>query len=873
MKKSVCLAVGLWVAVGGLAQTAAPFAPTVAPNAPAWEWAGWGGGGFFFSAVFHPAKDGVLYMGGDVTGVYKSEDHGRHWRLINNGLADYAIYSLAVDRTAPDTVYAATEGGLCKSTDGGAQWRLLPHVGRKDLRITGERMRSIRCIAVDPTDGKIVYAASPAGAVFKSTDGGETWLAVYQKTDQPELAEALRVQFGKVNDNWFGGFWLPVAFPQGVSSAACAGFGFNFKGDGTLPRECYLSLKTATGAAYRSRNLREIFQQKQWGDVVLGAKDFVLDPDYAKSHPDQAKAYAGTPDWAAVTRMDFSCVGPLMNEAPVGKFTRFFFSVAGAAPGQRIVREFSKDKKLQAYGNLRIGPLQGGTVYSVAVAAKEPALVLAATDDAGLVLSRDAGQSWREQPTPRKASSVAVAETDPNIIFATFFKDGVWKSTDKGQTWKDLSQGLPKNLATHEVAISPVNPLDVYLIAAADWNGRFFYSNDGGQTWTDVSKLTPDFPADPTLPNDPKPASLSAPRNLTINPLNPQELFIAANWRPCLSTDGGRTWAERAHGADISCVYDLRFFKGRTYAAAMDEGVFVSADNGGCWRALWPLKYEPVIGGHYWRLAISDNNGVDRIVSTCTPWNGYYPGRVVLSEDGGKTFTSSTNGLPTTVPHQNTMWGTGAPRAMAADPKNPLTLYLGIDGDPSTGRSGGGVFKSEDGGKSWAALPAQPGSRRIFFGLAVDPTDSKRLYWAACGTGGGLYRSEDGGASWQHVFKNESWCFNVHVTGDGTVYCPGNNLWRSTDHGKSWKQLTKFPYTSRIIVAVENDPADAKRVWFAATNWGNSPEGGVYETCDAGATWQEITGQLPYRKPMLLRYNADTHELWAAGVGLFKCRR
>jgi photosystem II stability/assembly factor-like uncharacterized protein len=219
------------------------------------------------------------------------------------------------------------------------------------------------------------------------------------------------------------------------------------------------------------------------------------------------------------------------------------------------------------------------------------------------------------------------------------------------------------------------------------------------------------------------------------------------------------------------------------------------------------------------------------------------------------------------------MWGTGAPRALAADPKDPLTLYLGIDGDASDGKEGGGLFKSTDGGATWARLPAQPGSRRVFFGLAVDPTDSKRLYWAACAEGGGLYRSEDGGASWQHVFKNETWPFNVHVAADGTVYCPGNNLWRSADHGKTWKQLTKFPFSERVIVAVETDPADAKRLWFAATTWGNRAEGGVYETRDGGVTWQEVTADLPYCKPLLLRYNPGTRELWAAGVCLFKCKR
>ena len=61
-------------------------------------------------------------------------------------------------------------------------------------------------------------------------------------------------------------------------------------------------------------------------------------------------------------------------------------------------------------------------------------------------------------------------------------------------------------------------------------------------------------------------------------------------------------------------------------------------------------------------------------------------------------------------------------------------------------------------------------------GLAVDPTDSQRVYWGATGQGGGLYRSDDAGATWNHVFTNEQWIFNVMVTSDGTVYPLLNRL-------------------------------------------------------------------------------------------------
>ncbi|MEK7765209.1 MAG: hypothetical protein AAB368_03125, partial [bacterium] len=157
--------------------------------------------------------------------------------------------------------------------------------------------------------------------------------------------------------------------------------------------------------------------------------------------------------------------------------------------------------------------------------------------------------------------------------------------------------------------------------------------------------------------------------------------------------------------------------------------------------------------------------------------------------------------------------------------------------------------------------------------LAVDPTDSKRLYWAGCGERGGLYQSEDGGASWRAVFTGETWPFNVLVTSEGVVYCPGTNLWRSTDRGKTWTQLTHFEHGG-TIVGLEVHPRDPGTVWISRTDWdGANSGGGVFRTRDGGATWEDITGDLPYRKPLVLRFNSATNELWAGGSTLFKLRQ
>jgi len=630
----------------------------------------------------------------DVGGVAKTTDHGMNWRIINKGLTNYGGYSLAVDRTNPETVYVATMGGLHKSTDGGEQWQLLPNTGPKDLRITAERNHSVRAIAVDPTNGNNLYAASPGGNVYKSINAGQTWTVAYEKK--------------------------PAA----------------------------------------------------------------------------------------------------------------------------------------------------GPVHAVAVAAKKPALVVAATDESGLVLSEDAGKTWRELDTPKKASSAVFAETDPNVMYGSFYKDGIWKSTDGGKTWKRSSEGITPDATLREVAVSPVEPLDVYAVGSS-----VYLSKDGGKSWKQSRTLQVDLEGNPTRHyNGTNPTSdIVNPMNVAISPLNPKEVFISSDWRASWSGDGGLTWHERCRGADISCITDIRFSKGRAYATAMDEGTLVTENNGKKWRQLWPLKYAPEVSGHYWRVAVDPLKGVDRIITTASPWNTKLR-RVVYSEDGGETFKDTTSGLPDYVPTSNTMWGKGYPRALAVDPNNPQVVYMGYDGDPAEGNRGGGIFKSEDGGAHWKQLPNQPASRRMYYGLAVDPTDSKRIFWGACADRGGLYRSEDGGASWTNVFSQDQWIFNILVTKDGTVYCPGKQLWRSTDHGSTWTQLTnldgKLP-----IVGLDVDPRDPKTKWISTVSWNETACGAVYKTTDDGATWQDITGNLPFIQPQILRFNPETNELWAGCVGLYKIKQ
>ncbi|GAT32580.1 hypothetical protein TSACC_2979 [Terrimicrobium sacchariphilum] len=861
-----------------------------------WEHSGWGGGGFFYCAAYHPAKDGTIYMGGDVGGAYKTEDHGLNWKLINNGLASYGVFSLAVDQRNPDTVYAATEGGLCKSTDAGETWVTLPRTDKSDLRITGEKNKSIHSVAVDPSNGSNVYATSPLGKVYKSTDGGQTWAVAYEEKTPEEEPGVLRVQYGKVNNAFFGALTLMPKLPAGESGANSQGIGFTFKGDGTLPKDSFFIMKTKDGIAYRSKNLNTLYQNTNWSDVVLKASDFVYDPQYLKAHP-EAASQPVNPDFASIARFDLTCSGPIPTTPAVARLKRFYlaFAPAGGGSEPRLVplADFSDPDAVKAFqtaGNIHLGDAPASTFYSVAVAPSDPSRVVVATAALGLVMSKDAGKTWKELQTPTKASSAAFDPKNPDIIYGSFFADGVMKSTDGGATWKKISDSFPDKFDVLDIAVNPANPLNVCAIGKTSWTGVFLSSEDGGNTWQASGKALEGGAAgkysnkidldeasgNPTmdmLSADGKSARLSAPTNIAINPLNPSEIFLSANWRPSLSTDGGTVWTERCRGADISCITDIRFHKGKVYASAMDEGSLVSSDNGKTWKQLWPLKHTDDLSGHNWRLAVNDVNGGTRVISTCSPWSTAKPQSIIRSEDDGNTFTVIREGIPNYVLMPNTMWGRGYPRALAVDPNDPQVVYLGIDGDPEPGKMGGGIFKSLDGGATWKQLTSQPTGRRMYNGLAVDPTDSNRVFWGACGNGGGVWRSNDGGESWEQVFRNEVFVWNVVVATDGTIYCSGEQLWRSKDQGKTWTRITNFPEKPRAMVGIEVHPTNPNIIWVSRTNWGNLRLGSIHKTTDGGDTWTDITGNIPYVGPQTLRFNPETNELWAGWAGMFKTKQ
>ena len=111
---------------------------------------------------------GDLAAGGD--GVYKSTDGGMTWRRIVSGLLDLTVRDVVVDLFDPNTVYAGTEGGVYRSSNGGEDWGGFPLPG-SGAGITAIVIDRNSCNTIGLPCQKI-YAASESVGVFRSTNGG-----------------------------------------------------------------------------------------------------------------------------------------------------------------------------------------------------------------------------------------------------------------------------------------------------------------------------------------------------------------------------------------------------------------------------------------------------------------------------------------------------------------------------------------------------------------------------------------------------------------------------------------------------------------------------------------------------------------------------
>ncbi len=316
-----------------------------------------------------------------------------------------------------------------------------------------------------------------------------------------------------------------------------------------------------------------------------------------------------------------------------------------------------------------------------------------------------------------------------------------------------------------------------------------------------------------------------------------------------------------AAGGRVAAVAGTNRNPNLYYFGAADGGVFKTENGGLTWQRTWPKNAPGALGS----LAIAPSDPQ-------TVWAGTgesavrndasYGDGVWVTRDGGKRW------------HNVGLRDSYTISSILVDPRDPLRALAGVLGNPFSDSADRGVYRTTDGGRTWRhTLYAGPQSG--VSDMAYDARDPRIVYagvwqlrrkpwtFSSGGPVDGIYKSADGGVTWRELHGGG---LPSGIMGRiGIAVAPSDPrrvyaliqskaglLWRSDDAGAHWRLMSKDTlidqrpfYMSRLAV----DPSNENHVFFASEN--------LIETRDGGKSFHDITQAV----------HQDHHGFWISSDG------
>jgi photosystem II stability/assembly factor-like uncharacterized protein len=592
-----------------------------------------------------PSDTNIVYVGtgescprGDMSfgdGLYKSTDGGKTW--VHLGLDDTRhIAKIIIDPKNPDTVYVAALGsvsgpnpgrGVFRSHDGGKTWQKILYKGEGAGAID---------LAMDPGNPRIIFAAlwqvrrtpwslvsgGPGSALYKSTDGGDTWTQIqgngfaagtlgrigvtvaanssrvyaiveakdgglYRSDDEGTTWNLINASWDLRGRPWY--YSHIFADPQNAEEVYVFSFG-----------------------AYRSTDGGNSFStiETPHGDY----HDLWIDPQNPR------RMIVGN-DGGATISNDHGESWTMEDNQPTGQFyriatdNRFNYYLYGSQQdrGTVAITTRSEDALIGADDWYGVG---GGESGFVLPAPSDPDVVYAGSLYSAFTrYDRKVGQSRDISPWPFNELNLAAKDAkyrfgwtapmlisphDPHTLYIG--AQVLLKTNDEGKTWSEVSPDLTRNDQSKQNSsggpitqdnttveyfdmISSIaeSPVQAGVIWVGTDDGVIQVTRNGGASW---EKVTPkDLP------------EWSMVSSVEASPFFPGTAYVSVeadrldDFRPYIyrTTDYGKTWAPIITGLPLSSyVHAVREDpkkEGLLYAGT-ETGVYVSFNNGSHWQSL-----------------------------------------------------------------------------------------------------------------------------------------------------------------------------------------------------------------------------------------------------------------------------------------------
>jgi hypothetical protein len=685
-----------------------------------------------------------------------------------------------------------------------AQWEPLGPTSWNSISYNPGNGR-VNTVATDPTNNAVIYAGTPSSGLWKSTNGGQGWTALF--TDLPSMGVS--------------GIAIHPTAPDTVYIATGDGDGSDTYSAGVLKSHDGGLTWNTTGLNWnisQTRNTRAL-RMHPWNPRRL----------FCATTNGLYRTTTGGDTWSQALPgsffdVEFKPGDSLITYACTDRFYR------SGANGISFSAVFSGLPSMDAVGRMAIGvtPADPERVYVLCSNSEDNSFLgLYRSLDGGFTFelmssspnlfgyeedgSDPGGQAWYDM-------ALAVDPNDPDVLYAGGIN--VWKSTDGGATWTIMSHWIsPSDVGYTHADIHGLEILDGRLYCASD--GGLYVSDDAGDEWTDLSAGL-DITQFYRLGG----SELESDLVMAGAQDNGSNRFVDGQWTHVFGADGMEAAVDPSDPFTVYASYQLGGIM-RSYDRGENwDFIGENVEDDGPW--VTPFVIDPSdpqrMAAGYTEVWISFDQGDSwfgasewgpeeyvRCVAIA-PSNGevIYAGRndrVMRTDIGGGQWTSIQAGLPEL-----------SPTSFAVDPADADHVWISFSGS----QQGQKVFESTDGGLTWtnrsAGLPNVPVNT-----LALDPAQPNGLY---AGTDLGVFYRDDVLVAWEPFGEGLP---NVVVT-ELEVNLATSKL-RAATYGRGIWQADLYEPLITGVAALHSSPAPALRTLNSAGayQWVASAEHGTME--------------------------------------------